>query len=352
MKNKFSLSNKIVAQSSQCYLIAEIAQSHDGSLGMAHAFIDAVAETGFDAIKFQTHIASAESTLDESFRVNFSYEDRSRFDYWKRMEFSLEQWAGLKKHADEKGLFFLSSVFSLEAVELLSKIGIGAWKVGSGELSNTQLLLALAETGKPVMLSTGMSGWSEIENAASQILDKNGELAIFQCTSAYPTSFDSIGLNVITELIERYSCPIGLSDHSGTIFPSILAMARGASLIEVHATFHKNMFGPDVPASLTMEELKILQQAREAIYSMDSNPVDKNKMADQLTDMRLLFNKSVALVETQCAGTTLTRGMLTTKKPGTGIPARDLDLCLGKVLVNDTHSDRLLSMDDFHGELR
>ena len=118
------------------FIIGEIAQAHDGSLGAAHAYIDAIANTGADAVKFQTHIAEAESSPRERWRVNFSYQDKTRFDYWKRMEFTLEQWKGLKKHAEEKGLIFLSSPFSSEAVEILERIGVSAWKVASGEVNN------------------------------------------------------------------------------------------------------------------------------------------------------------------------------------------------------------------------
>ena len=119
-------------QEKKCFVIAEIGQAHDGSLGNAHAYIDAIANTGADAVKFQTHIASAESTKDEPWRVKFSLQDETRYDYWRRMEFSKEQWVGLKKHADDKGLLFLSSAFSIEAFELLQRVGVSAWKVASG----------------------------------------------------------------------------------------------------------------------------------------------------------------------------------------------------------------------------
>src|SRR5262245_646492 len=111
-----------------CTIIAEIAQAHDGSLGMAYAYIDAVAHAGASAVKFQTHIAAAESTRDEPWRIRFSPQDGSRYEYWKRMEFTEEQWAGLKDHASRQGLLFLSSPFSREAAELLHRIGVPAWK--------------------------------------------------------------------------------------------------------------------------------------------------------------------------------------------------------------------------------
>src|ERR671925_320777 len=148
--------------STQCCIVAEVAQAHDGSLGTAHAFIDACARAGADAIKFQTHIAAAESTPGEPWRVKFSPQDATRYDYWKRMEFTEEQWHGLKRHADERGLLFLSSPFSPDAVDLLKRVGVAGWKVASGEISNEPMLATMAATGQPVMLSTGMSTNAEI----------------------------------------------------------------------------------------------------------------------------------------------------------------------------------------------
>lgn len=347
MENNITLSNKIVGKGQPCYLIAEVSQNHDGSLGMAHSYIDAVADTGFDAIKFQTHIASAESTLDEEFRINFSYEDRTRYDYWKRMEFTPEQWAGLKKHADDRNVFFISSVFSMESVELLTKIGVEAWKIGSGEFTNHSLLLELAKTRHPILLSTGMSDWNEINETIKILQHGGGGLALFQCTSKYPVGYDSVGINILSEMLEQYLFPIGLSDHSGTSYPSLMAMARGANMLEVHVTFHKKMFGPDISSSLTLEDLADIRQARDAFFVMDSNPVQKNEMASELNGMRDLFTKSLTLKVNQPAGTVLASDMLTVKKPGTGILIKDKYLCIGKKLVSDTPADRLLMWEDF-----
>src|SRR5436190_8788137 len=140
-------------------VIAEVGQTHDGSLGLAHAFVDAVADAGADAVKFQTHIAAAESSPGEPWRVRFSYEDDSRYAYWQRMEFDEDGWRGLRAHAHDRGIAFLSSPFSLEAVELLERVGVPGWKIGSGEVSNAPLLDRVAAGGLPVLLSTGMSPW-------------------------------------------------------------------------------------------------------------------------------------------------------------------------------------------------
>jgi N-acetylneuraminate synthase len=342
----FRIKDREISEAAPCFLIAEFAQSHDGSLGLAHSFIDAAADAGADAVKFQTHIAEAESTKSEPFRVAFGYEDDSRYDYWKRLEWKEEQWQGLHEHANARDLIFLSSPFSVEAFALLDRIGIPAWKIGSGEINNPLLLSAVGSSGKPVLLSTGMSTWEEIEEAVAYIRTYGNPLAIFQCTSKYPTSYSEVGLNVMSELAQSFKVPVGLSDHSGSIFPGLAAMAGNASLLEVHVTFHRSMFGPDVPVSVTLDELKLLVEARDAFHLMKTKPVDKNKTALELSEMRSLFNKSVALSTDQPAGTILTKEMLTCKKPGTGIPAKRLRECIGRTLKRDVSSSVLLTWND------
>ena len=227
-------------------VIGEVGQAHDGSLGTAHALLDAIADAGADAVKFQTHIAAAESRTDEPWRVRFSYQDDTRYEYWQRMQFTADAWAGLRRHAEDRGLAFLSSPFSLDAVELLRRVGVAAWKVASGEVANTPLLDAVAQTGQPVLLSSGMSGWTELDNAVKRLRAGGaGPLAVLQCTTAYPVEPERVGLNVLGEIHERYRCAAGLSDHSGTIFPSLAAVALGARALEVHVTLSREMFGPD-----------------------------------------------------------------------------------------------------------
>src|SRR5581483_6447391 len=218
----------------RCMIVAEVAQAHDGSLGMAHAFIDAVARAGVDAVKFQTHLAACESSPSEPWRVKFSFQDATRYDYWKRMEFTEPQWLGLKEHAEDKGLKFLSSAFSIEAVEMLKRVGVAAWKIASGEFNNTQLLDAMLETGLPILLSTGMSRLSEIETAVRRIRDRGSYVTVMQCTSEYPCGPEKVGLNMLQVFRRRFACGVGLSDHSGTIFPGLAAATIGIDALEVH----------------------------------------------------------------------------------------------------------------------
>ena len=252
------MDDHVVGPGHPCFVIAEIGQAHDGSLGAAHAYIDAVAKTGVQAIKFQTHIADAESSPDEEFRVDGFPQDSTRYDYWKRMEFTESQWAALAEHASDRGLVFLSTPFSFEAVELLEKLGVPAWKIGSGEIGNLTMLEKIAKTQKPILLSSGMSYWKELDEAISVISGYHGRVGVFQCTTSYPCPPEKLGLNVIQEIGDRYGCPTGLSDHSGTIYPSLVAVVLGANMIEVHTVLSRDSFGPDVSSSVTIEEMKVI----------------------------------------------------------------------------------------------
>ncbi|MBY5827457.1 N-acetylneuraminate synthase [Rhizobium leguminosarum] len=332
-----------------CFVIGEVAQAHDGSLGAAHAYIDAVAKSGANAVKFQTHIAEAESTPDEKFRVRVFPQDATRYDYWRRMEFSSEQWAGLFDHARQRGLIFLSTPFSFEAVELLDRLGVPAWKVGSGEVGNLPMLKMMARTGKPVLLSSGMSSWSDLDDAFSVVRNNGAEIAVFQCTTAYPCPPDKIGLNLISEMKSRYGVPVGLSDHSGTIYPSLSAVTLGANLIEVHTVFSKECFGPDVPASVTTEELRRLVDGIRFTEAMMLAPVDKDVEARNKKELSILFGKSLYCKTDLQKGHKLNLRDIALKKPGTGIPARMLDGVVGKILKRDYRADEQLKESDLDG---
>jgi N,N'-diacetyllegionaminate synthase len=329
----------------RCLIIGEVAQAHDGSLGMAHAFIDAIAGAGADAVKFQTHIAAAESTPSEPWRVNFARQDATRYEYWKRMEFTEEQWAGLKRHAEEKGLLFLSSPFSIEAVEMLTRVGVAAWKVPSGETGNLPLLDAMLKTERPMILSTGMSELAEVDAAVARVKTAGVPLAVLQCTTAYPCPPEKVGLNLIPEFHERYGCAVGLSDHSGTIYSGLAAAALGIQVLEVHVTLSREMSGPDVVASVTTQELRQLVDGMRFIERMLEHPVDKDQMAREMAPLRGIFTKSVVVRMDLPAGTVLSHENLTVKKPGTGIPGSRLSEMIGRKLKRAVAADSLLSED-------
>jgi N,N'-diacetyllegionaminate synthase len=327
-------------------IIAEIAQAHDGSLGILHSYIDAVAKTGVNAIKFQTHIAEAESSEFEPFRINSSYVDKTRYDYWRRMEFTEEQWTGIKKHCDDVGLEFISSPFSIAAVELLERLKVRRYKIASGETSNNLMLDSIGKTGKPIILSSGMSSFDEIDQAVDLLKNYSNPVSILQCTTAYPVQPEALGLNVIRELKERYNLPVGLSDHSGTIYPSIAAVTLGASIIEVHATFHKEIFGPDTKASLTLSELTSLVAGIHFIEKALIHPVKKDQN-QQYAEMKKIFGKSLAVNKALPQGHMLTASDLESKKPaGCGIPASNFKEVVGKKLNKSLEKYSFLTNED------
>ena len=329
----------------KCLVIAEVAQTHDGSLGQAHAFIDAVANTGADAIKFQTHIASAESTPGEPWRVKFSPQDETRYDYWQRIEFSEKQWKELKDHSDERGLLFLSSPFSIEAFEMLKRIGTRVWKIASGEIGNFPMLDVIAATCDPVILSSGMSPWTELDQAMGRFSETTPR-AILQCTTEYPCPPERTGLNLIEELRARYNCPTGLSDHSGKIYAGLAAASLGAEVLEVHVTLSREMFGPDVIASVTTKELRTLVDGIRDIEIMLANPVEKAVAADRCEPLRKIFTKSLYASSFIPEGTVIGRDHFQLKKPGIGIPAAELPSVIGKRLRRDLEEGQALSFAD------
>jgi N,N'-diacetyllegionaminate synthase len=333
--------------SNSVFLIAEIGQAHDGSLGILHSYIDALSTTGVDAIKFQTHIAEAESSIHEPFRVNFSFEDKTRYDYWARMGFTKEQWIGIKEHCDKVGLEFISSPFSQAAVDLLEDLNVKRYKFGSGEVTNFLMMEKTAKTGKPIILSSGMSSFSELDKSVEFVRSFGNELSILQCTTAYPTPHERLGLNVIGELKNRYpDAAIGLSEHTGEIYAGIAATALGAELLEFHAVFDKRMFGPDATSSLEIDQIKELVKGVRAIETSLSNPIDKNDLSDYL-GLKKIFEKTLAVNKKLPKGHTIKFNDLEAKKPANlGIKASDFKEIIGKKLSRDMGQWDFLKVED------
>ena len=315
------------------YIIAEIGQAHEGSLGILHSYINALSHTGVNAVKFQMHIAEAESSEHEPFRVKFSLEDKTRFDYWKRMGFSLEQWKGIKQHCDDAGVDFICSPFSNLAVDWLEEIGVQQYKIGSGEVNNFLILEKIAQTGKPIILSSGMSSYEELDETAAFLKERNVDFSILQCTTAYPTQPDQYGLNVIQELKQRYHVPVGFSDHSARIETCVAASVLGAEILEFHVVFDRQLFGPDSKSSLTISETKELVAAVRNIKTALENPIDKNSI-ENFTALKQIFEKSLAINKDLPKNHILTFDDLEAKKPkGYGIDASKFRAVIGKKLT-------------------
>ena len=324
-------------------IIAEFGSVHDGSFGNALRLIDAAADAGADTVKFQTHIAEAESLPNAPSPAYFS--DEPRMAYFKRTGFSTQQWKALAKHSEEQGVTFLSSPFSIEAVDLLEEVGTPAYKVPSGEVTNLPLLERLALTGKPVLLSSGVSDWGELDRAVDLLRDEV-PLTVLQCSSIYPCAPENVGLNVIGEMRERYGVPVGFSDHTLGFAAPFAAAALGATTIEKHFTFSRLMYGSDAKHSMEPQDFRILCTGLREIWSMVANPVNKGDNT-RYGDMKRIFQKSIVTARELPAGSILTREMLAFKKPGDGIPASDYQSLVGRRLRQALPADHQISAKDF-----
>ena len=324
-------------------VIAEIGSVHDGSYGNACKLIELAKSLGADAVKFQTHLADAESLPNAPSPAYFSGEPR--MDYFRRTSFTYEQWRRLRKHADQVGITFVSSPFSLEAVDLLESIGLPFYKIPSGEVTNLPLLEKIARTGKPCVVSSGMSTWEELD-AAVTALKSGGALTVMQCSSAYPCPPERVGLNVLLEMKERYGLPVGLSDHTRGLAAAVAAVSFGATMLEKHLSFSRSMYGSDAPHSMEPLEFKAFVEAIRETSVMFANPVDKSNISDY-AEMKRIFEKSLVAALPLPKGTILKMEHLAFKKPGDGIKASNYKNWLGRTIVHDLPVNHKFVMEDF-----
>ena len=339
------IANRNISDQHPPFIIAEIGQTHNGSIEKAFKFIDKVKMNGGDAVKFQLHIASEESTLDEPFRIiikNF----KSRYDYWKSVEFTNEEWFKISNYCKKKKIIFLSSVFSKKGIEILKKVKTSAWKVASGEFNSKYILDEMISSGLPILFSTGMMNFREIKQLHGKLEKKSANHGIFQCTSNYPVELKKTGLNVVSELRQKFNCQIGYSDHSGSISPSIMALTLKANLIEVHLKLNNNDKGPDASSSLDFKEFRKLCKIRDEIFIISNNPVNKNIITKDIHKMRKLFGKSVALKVDLKKGSIIKKENLTMKKPGFGFKEDEMKNIVGRKVASFVSSKRILKSKD------
>ena len=344
--SNFSIGNKIIGVNNPCFIIAEVGLAHDGSLGAAYSFIDASAASGVDAVKFQTHIASAESSVREGFRVNVFPQDKNRYAYWERTSFTKSQWKNLKEYAEDKNLKFLSTPFSNEAVILLREIGLNTWKIGSGDINNLLLLEEIAEKPDPVLLSSGMSYLSEIDESVQFLQSRGCPVMVMQCTTSYPCPPENYGLDMINEFQERYKLPVGYSDHSGEIAPGLAAVTLGANAVEVHVTWDKQCFGPDVKASLTFSQLSELVKGIRLIESSLRLKTNKDQIASEFNPLRKLFTKGLFAQRDIESGHILSKKDIVSLKPCEGISVKEYHKIVGKKVKHNIPSGQPITWAD------
>ena len=322
-------------------IVAEIGMTHDGSIGLATKLTESAINSGANIIKYQWHIAEEETTKDAPSPPYFTQE--SRYEYFKRTEFSIDQFKLLVSQCLNASVIPCVSVFSIESLKRAILAGFKIIKIPSGEVTNTPLLRKVAQTNMPVIISSGMSNWKELDNAL-KVFRKNKNICVLQCTSMYPTPPEKVGLNILSELKKRYRIPIGLSDHTLSGATSVSAVTMGAKIIEKHFTISKKLYGPDARFSLEPEEFKKLVEDIKYVKKALFNNVDKDNL-DEYIEMKLIFQKSIFSKNIIKKGEEFNINNLSFKKPGSGIPASDIDNILGKVSNKDIDKNQMIKKE-------
>jgi N,N'-diacetyllegionaminate synthase len=340
-----NIKNIKIGKNYKTFLIAEVGLSHEGSIGIAFSMIDSAKEAGADAVKFQMHIAEEESTNFEKFRSKIFIQDKTRFAYWKRTSFTLDEWFKIKRYCKKKKIIFLCSPFSLKAVEYLKKLDVDAWKIASGEFNNLLLLNKITKiSNKPLILSTGLTYENEIVKVLKFLRKKNKNIILLQCTSEYPTKIENVGHNLINEFKKKYKIEIGISDHSGNINSLISAITMGAKVIETHVCYHKNYFGADTSSSITFEDLKFLSKFSIDYFKIQNSKNLKSKLNKNQRKLRKLFNKCLAFNKEIKKNTKIKVNDLMDIKPMVGIQASNFEKIIGKTTNSDVKRKQVIKL--------
>lgn len=322
------------------YIIAEAGVNHNGSFELAKKLVDAAKEAGVDCIKFQTFKAKnlvSPRAQKAEYQKKTTGED-SQLSMLEKLELSYDEFIQLKEYCDQVGICFLSTPFDFDSIDFLASIDMPFWKIPSGEVTNYPYLVALAKTGKPVVMSTGMCEIEEIRDAV-KVLRENGtsEISLLHCNTEYPTPFKDVNLKAIATLKKEFGLPVGYSDHTKGIEVPIAAVALGATIIEKHFTLDRNMEGPDHKASLEPSELKALVQSvrniEQALGSGDKKPSESERKNIPIA------RKSIVA---KCAirkGEVLSENNLTVKRPGNGLSPMKWPSVIGTKAVRDYEED-------------
>lgn len=341
-KQTFKIGNRPVGGGAACLVIGEIGPNHDGDRDKALALIDACAKAGCDGVKFQYHLADAE-IFDRA--TKSYYYDETRYNFIKRVqEFPHAFHRTLRDHAAAKGLLYLCSVFSEDAVAKVADLDPDAFKVPSGEVSNPWVLERVAACGKPLVVSSGMSPAAEIDGMMNTLAVVTDEVVLLHCLSEYPTPRKDMHLRMIPALHARYGCPVGLSDHSRNIPEVAASVALGAAMIEVHVTFDRAAQGPDHHVSLLLDELGALVSRVRELEEALGQP--EKILGAHAQAMRASFTNSIVTRRAVRAGERLSRENLTLMKPGTGLSPAELPKVLGRTAARDIEPMTAIRFED------
>lgn len=327
------------------FIIAEIGVNHNGSVELAKKMIKSASECGVDAVKFQTFnsedlVTKNAKTADYQAK---NTNENSQLIMLKKLELSFDNFKELKEYALKNNIMFISSPFDIKSVDLLEKLDVPLYKIGSGELTNFELIDYVQKTDKPLIISTGMATLEEIKESYDYIENKEN-LIILHCITGYPTSFEEANLNFIKTLQKEFDVPIGFSDHSPGIELPIAAVALGACVVEKHFTLDKNLEGPDHKASLNPIEFKAMVDAIRNVEVAMGDGV--RKFSENEEEIKKVARKSIVLNQDVKKGTVLQREMLSIKRPGTGISPKNIDKIIGKIVISDLNANSVLKWDD------
>ena len=326
-------------------VIAEIGVNHNGDISLAKEMIDAACEAGADVVKFQTYIAEEVMTDKTPLAGYMGDSDDNFLDLARRLELSLDETLELKRYTEAKGTEFMSSPFDVPSTIALARLGLKRLKIPSGETVNPFVMKAAAETGLPLIVSTGMCTLTEVANSL-EFLKKNnsGPVTLLHCTTQYPADFENLNLKAMQTLAKTFGVEVGYSDHTPGIEASLAAVALGATVIEKHFTTDRTLPGPDQEASLIPEELKALVDCTRNI-SKSLGDGRKEPKAIEL-EIAKVARKSLVAKKDLAAGELLSWDNLTAKRPGTGIPAWEFLKYEGKALKRNLSKNDLLSPED------
>ena len=340
--NQIKIKNRIISSNNFPFIIAEAGINHNGSLKIAKKLVDMAKKAGADCFKIQTHIIE-----EEMIKTNIRPGNISKKSLWniiKNSELTEKDEFKISEYCKKKKIIFLSTPFSIPAIDRLEKINMPAYKIGSGELTNIPFLNHIAKTRKPVILSTGMSNMEEIKKSVKLFQKLKIPIAILQTTSQYPCSYEDINLKVIDNYKKIFKIPVGISDHSLGIYTSLGAVARGASIVEKHITLDKKMSGPDQKLSLEYNELLELVKGCNAIKLALGN---SKKILKKELPILNFARESVVTKGKISKGEIFTEKNLTTKRPNTGeIPAKEFYKIIGKKSKGNIEKNKQLKIRD------
>lgn len=330
------------------FIIAEVGVNHNGDVRIAEKMIEKAACCGCDAVKFQNFHTEKLVTKGAE-KANYQKENtrnlESQFLMLKNLELADEEFIYIKTVCERNNIEFMSTPFDESSVDLLERIGVGRYKISSGDLTNKRLIQYIAKKMKPLILSTGMADEDEIEDALAWSKEKgNSMVTLLHCTSNYPTKFEDVNLGAMHTLEQHFHVPVGYSDHTLGIEIPIMAVALGATVIEKHVTLCKELPGPDHVASLDMDQMKKMVQCIRNVEKAFGNGI-KTPSENEL-ETRKAARKSVVVTKNLQAGHILSVDDLDIKRPGDGILPKYIDMLYGKRLLKAVSQDTTLHFED------